>query len=332
MNRRGFGVLVASLLVIHAAHGQQQSSAKRYTISGRVSDPHNLQPAEAVLMLGAQQGESVSYVPIRLQRNGTFVTHPLATGKYVLKVVRTPHSSTHAATDVALTIVEVREADVTGVVIEVRRDTALTGKFRMISDNPSAPWPPHIVVNAFLAMRGSPLLDGVGAEGASGAKFVLRNAFGPRVLRTGYTLAPGAAWWPSRVLLDGVDITDVPTDFSSKAESVLEVEFTQHPARIAGTVTDGDGKPVRAAWVLAIPAEEELRQDWVSTVQAVQANTRGEFSFATLPGEYLVRGFAYSAFDSYREARREARRAASGGTPVRVRGRDVATVRLVVDR
>jgi hypothetical protein len=180
MNRRSFGVLVASLLVIHAAHGQQQSSAKRYTISGRVSDPHNLQPAEAVLMLGSQQGESFAAAPVRLQRDGTFVTDAVAPATYVLRMVR----------------------------------------------------PPHIVVNAFLAMRGSPALHGAVAEGAWGGKFVLRNAFGPRVLRAGYTRAPGAAWWPSRVLLDGVDITNTPTDFSTKAESVLEVGFTQHPARI----------------------------------------------------------------------------------------------------
>lgn len=112
-------MLVASLLVIHAAHGQQQSSAC-YTIPGRVSDPHNLRPAEAVLMLGSQQGDSFASAPVRLQRDGTFVTDAVAPATYVLRLVRTPHSSTHAATDVALTIVEVREADVTGVVVEVR--------------------------------------------------------------------------------------------------------------------------------------------------------------------------------------------------------------------
>jgi hypothetical protein len=158
-------VLVASLLVIPVQAGQQTSD-RRYTISGRVTDPHNLRPAEAVLMLGSQHHESFASFPVSLQRNGTFVTHPLAPGKYVLKVVRTPHSATHPAVDVGQTIVEVRHGDVTGVVVEVRRDTALVGKFRMATDNPSAPWPPHLVVNAFLAWPGSPLLAGSGAEGA----------------------------------------------------------------------------------------------------------------------------------------------------------------------
>ena len=332
MNRRLFGVVVASLAVVQAAHGQQQASDKRFTISGRVSDPHDLRPAEAVLMLGAPQGESFASVPVSVQRNGTFVTHPLAPGKYVLKVVRTPHSAAHPATDVGLTIVDIRDADVTGVLVEVRRDTALVGKFRMITDDPSAPWPPHIVVNAFLVWHGSPLLDGVVAEGAAEGKFVLRNALGPRVLRPGYTRAPGARWSPGRVLLDGVDITNVPTDFGTASGKVLELEFTQHPSRIGGVVTHTDGTPVRAAWVLVIPAEEELREEWVSTLQAVQANTKGEFSFATLPGEYLLRAFAYSAFASYRDAKRQALRAAADGTPVRVGERASATVHLVADR
>lgn len=233
MCRRVFGVFVASLLAIFAAEGrQQQPTGRRYTISGRVSDPHNLRPAEGVLMLGSQQGESVGYGLVSVRRNGTFVTHPVAPGNYVLKVVRTPHSAAHPATDVGLTIVEVREADVTGVVVEVRPDTALVGKFRMISDNRAAPWPPHIVVNAFLAMRDSPLLDGVVAEGSQGGKFVLRNAFGTRVLRAGYTLAPGASWWPSRVL------SSVDSDLEQ--DSVLHIAATNRRAAQPDEELDDD--------------------------------------------------------------------------------------------
>ena len=147
---------------------------------------------------------------------------------------------------VGFNIVTVGTADVSGVTVEIRRDTALTGRFRTESDNPSAEWPPHLSVGAFLALEGMPMLPGPGADGAPAGRFVLRNAFGPRVLRCGYTLAPGNDWWPSQVILNGVDITNVPTDFSAHENGRLEVFFTQHPARIAGTVIDADGQPVRA--------------------------------------------------------------------------------------
>jgi hypothetical protein len=90
--------------------------------------------------------------------------------------------------------------------------------------------PPQIVVNAFLAVDGIPLSRGTIADVESGKTFVLRNAFGPRVIRCGYTAPPGVHWWLSRVLLDGVNITDVPTDFGEHAGGNLEIVFTRHPA------------------------------------------------------------------------------------------------------
>ena len=69
----------------------------------------------------------------------------------------------------------------------------------------------------------------------------MRNLFGPRVLRFGYRIAPGSPWWPSRILLDGKDVTNVPTHFSLHPDGQLEVVFTQHPARLAGIVSDAQG-------------------------------------------------------------------------------------------
>ena len=205
-------------------------------------------------MLGREDGGSFVSIPVSIGADGSFITPRLSPGTYVLEVVRTPHSATKRAT-VGLTIVRVGAADVPGVTVVVRRDTAITGRFRMESDNPQAEWPPHIVVNAFLALEGTPVMYGTVADGAPAGKFVLRNAFGPRILRCGYTLAPGTWWWPSRVILDGVDITNVPTDFSAHEDGQLEVVFTQHPARIDGTVADVQGQPVRAPWIL-VSAED----------------------------------------------------------------------------
>jgi hypothetical protein len=166
-------------------------SGTGYVISGRVDDPHRLRPEAAILMLGRQTGPgSFSSTPVPVGANGAFVTAPVEPGTYVLEVIRTPHSATKPATVVGLTLVRVDAADVAGVTVVIRRDTAITGTFRMESDNPAAVWPPHMVVDAFLALDGAPLLHGQAAEGASGGKFVLRNAFGPRVLRSGYLLAP----------------------------------------------------------------------------------------------------------------------------------------------
>ncbi|MCX6539253.1 MAG: hypothetical protein NT151_10035 [Acidobacteria bacterium] len=249
---------------------------------------------------------------------------------YVLEVLRTPHSPTKAATVVAFSIVRLSTADVAGVTVTVRRDTAMTGRFRMESDNAAAEWPPVIVVNAFLALDQAPLLPGTVADGAPAGRFVLRNAFGPRVLRCGYTLAGGNSWWPTRVLLDGVDITDVPTDFSTHENGQLEVLFTQHPARFAGTVTDRQGQPARKAWILVFAAERTAWQQWATTSQAVQADGQGTFRFESLPGRYLVRALPAATFSSERSALRQIERFAVGAVPVELGPRELKTLRLAL--
>ena len=89
-------------------------------------------------------------------------------------------------------------------------------------------------------------------------------------------------------MLDGADITNVPIDFSDHDKGRLEVVFTQHPARIRGTVTDDTGQPVRAPWILVAAADPALRQHWSSMLEATQSNTRGVFSMESEDAKLAV--------------------------------------------
>jgi len=312
------------------AHQQETPTTSRYTISGRVSDPLGLRPAEAVLRVGTHHdgGFSSSSVPTRA--DGTFVTRPLSPGTYVLEVVRTPHSAVAPATVVGFTMATVGTANVTGVTVEVRRDTAVHGRFRMESDNPAAPWPSSIVVNAILALEGAPLMRGTVADGAPGGRFVLRNAFGPSVVRPGWVGGSGGSWWLARILLNGTDITNVPTDFSNHPDAQLDVVFTQHPARFEGRVHDAEGRPLPGAWVLVCAADPKLREAWATTSHAVRADTKGTFRFATLPGRYFARAFVPDAFASRAVALRELAQVEQDGLAIEVRDRELQSVALKV--
>ena len=268
-------------------------------ISGLVMDPHQRGLEDVILMLGGVDGYSS---PIPIAPDGSFVTPPLNAGTYVLQLVRTPHSFEHDETVVGFRIVDVGTSDVSGITVDVRRETAIRGRIRMESDDPAAERPTSIVVHAFLALDGMPPAPGISARGGPAGEFVLRDAFGPRVLRCGWTLAslaPSARWWPSRVILDGMDITNVPTDFSEHENGELVVVFTQHPARIEGIGTDGDGQPVEGAWVMAVPAERASWQQWATTSTAAQAGPTGRFSIPLLPGEYRVNAVPETTFPSY---------------------------------
>ena len=145
-------LFLACLLAVPVTLAYQEGAPtqKGHVISGRIVDPHRLRPEDAVLMLGTEQDGGFSSVPVHMGADGSFVTKRLNLGTYVLEVVRTPHSRTKAAIVVGFSIVPVSTADVAGVTVAVRRDTAILGRFRMESDNAAAEWPPHIVVYAFL--------------------------------------------------------------------------------------------------------------------------------------------------------------------------------------
>lgn len=210
------------------------------------------------------------------------------------------------------------------------RDTSITGTFRMESDDPAAVWPLHIVVNAPLAFDGMPTTERIVADGAPGGKFVLRNAFGPRVLRCAYDLAPGAKWWPSQVLLDGVDITNVPTDFSAHQDGHLEVVFTQHPAEIRGIVRGAAGLRARAPWVLVAAAKPEFRQPWSTMSHVVHADVRGEFSMTVVPGRYRVTAVPENTFVSDQQASKHIFDLTVRGMTVQVERREIKDLNVAL--
>jgi hypothetical protein len=135
---------------------------------------------------------SFSSTPVPVAADGGFVTPRLKPGHYVLEIVRAPFSATSPATVVGWKLVTVGASDVAGITVDVRRDVAMIGTFRMESDDPQAEWPSHVHVIPFLALAGAPLGSGGTAEGRPAGEFLLRNVYGPRVLRVGYMLRPGA--------------------------------------------------------------------------------------------------------------------------------------------
>jgi hypothetical protein len=330
---RRLAVVAFAVLAAAAPGGQRFGGDAQvgHTISGRVVDPQQLRPEGAILMLGQPAGpSSFGSTPGPIAADGSFTTARLKPGVYVVALVRTPHSATKPATVVAQTIVRLAGVDVSNITVTVRPDSTLTGRFRMESDNPQAVWPTHVNVLAFLAVDGLPMAAAAGAQGGPNGTFILRNILGPRVLRCGYVPAPGSSWWPSRVVLDGRDVTNVPTDFSAHPHGQLEVVFTQHPARLTGTVTDAAGQPVPTPWVLVAGRDPAAAHIWATTSDVTQADRMGRFAIAVSPGAYRVHAVPAAMFASREAARSGMSRIVFGGVPALVKDRErtVVTVTL----
>jgi hypothetical protein len=314
-----------------AKQASDRPRAEGAVISGRITDPRHIRPEGAVLLLTRQEGSGSSSRPVPIAADDSFVTPALPAGTYVLELRRGVNGAPTGENVIGFALVDVHTADVAGVDVAVRPDVAIRGRFTFETDNPANPAPPSIVVYAFLAVDGFPSLGGTVAEGGPASSFVLRNAFGRRVVRTGYTLAPGSPpWWPSRVLLDGADITNVPTDFSEHPEGRLEVVFTQHPASISGVVTDAAGRPVDTPWILVTGNHATASQPWSTMSAVAQGDGLGRFSVTVPPGAYRVNAVPGTMFPNRTAARAGMERIVLGGVAATVGARENTHLRVIL--
>jgi hypothetical protein len=317
----------ALLLCAFVASGAWLQDGPRHTISGRVVDSNGRVPSKVELFVWEEDGIGGSGGgPVAVAADGSFTTPPLQPGTYVLNVGPGPISRREPDDEGGLAIVELGPTDVTGLSIRTRR-YALRGKYVMRGDDPAAKWPPHIHVMAML-VAGRASAVSVTADGAPNGEFILRNAFGPRILRPGYTLDGGPRWSFSQVLLDGVDVTDVPTDFSAKPDATLEVVFTQHSAAIEGTVTTAAGEPAPGAWVVVLSANPAL---WQATIYKFQTGRDGRFTQRIRPARYLLAALPATPYQ-VQPVLGDLPVLAARATPVTVVARERASVDLRLPR
>jgi hypothetical protein len=76
-------------------------------------------------------------------------------------------------------------------------------------------------------------------------------------------------------------------------------------------------------------ADRDLQELWATTTTVAQADTRGRFSVAVPPGQYVVNAVPADSFDSWNAAL-EAPHVGSGGLAIAVKKRAVATVTLTL--
>ena len=194
------------------AHDLAGDFQHRFVISGRVRDPHNVRPADAMLSLGYDRDGAGYGIAVPMTADGAFTTQTVYPGTYVLMVVRNPYSHTEPSMPVGLSVVRVEQRDVPNVTVTIQRDVEIRGRIRTASGQ-QLPARPHLT--ACLAEEGVRHAACRTADVAADGTFVLRNAYGLRLV----TLAGRR----SRVELDGRDITRVPTDFSTVAGRTLDV-------------------------------------------------------------------------------------------------------------
>jgi hypothetical protein len=265
-----------------------------FKVSGRVltSSGEPLRGKNHLILIGYGEGDHSTNGTYAIEDDGSFHCD-LPPRRYLFTAAAelTPKGEVKPLEDRGYSAVTVRGADVSGVIIQMRPRVRVRGRARYDADRSGTTYPS---VNIFSV----PAFDGlgvlVGEESAqwfgSDGSFELVVGAVPVVIRNGYSTRQDL-WWPGPVLLDGRDITDVPTDFS-KTHGELEVVFTQRPIGVFGIVTEESTQlPAESASVVIFPEDPTQRQPWSEGTRLVAADDQGRFWKSLSPGRYFAVAF-----------------------------------------
>ena len=302
MNPRARLGVIACLLAACSGAVRAQSAAPQrdridpfeptgiaFTISGRVTDGEGRLLHDVIIWSGTESDAGFMAEASEIASDGTFQTGKLAPGVYVLEVSAPEESAGDPAESAAgFAVVTLEDRDVTGVMVTTHRPVSVTGSVRFEAErDPEAPHP-DVTIRAVLAVDGMRENHVKIARASEDGSFEIRALNGPRLIRAGIERRNSTPWWPKAVLLDGVDVTNVPVDFAAKSHGRLEVVFADRPTAIVGLVNDEAGLPVEGAQVVVFPKDKSLWASWSTAVHAGATDENGRFWFvdAIPPGDY----------------------------------------------
>jgi hypothetical protein len=245
---------------------------RMYSISGTaVNSKGEAQPNMSVMLMrsddigGGSVGSSVNL-------NGTFTVRNLPPGQYEVVARHTPPRAPGAVPtgpepqEFASVQVEITTSNVDGLALMTRPGAVVTGEI-VYDDTPPAGARTNLFAEPGLrrSLMGGPYIE------LKDSTFTMRNVFGPVVLRG--SMGAGRNWALASVLLNGNDITDVPTTFTAGDSGHLQVVFTSKAPAVEGLVVDESGKPTMDAMVVLFaqdPSTWPRRSSYLRTTRAIK--------------------------------------------------------------
>jgi len=231
-----------------------------------------------------------------LDRSGTFEILGVPPGTYTLDVFpeRFDPRETRPREFASLPLV-VGDEDMTGLLVTTGPGVTVSGRVRYDGTVPksgtSQSWQPRVYASVVGNNVGSRTLswypdNGVIAEDGS---FTIRGGNSRMLFRP--TMIRG--WELKSVMLDGVDITDVPYDTARGGTDRLEIVVTDQRQHVSGRVVDTLGRPASRFVVITFPSD--LKEGAVpGRFFALSSTTRsdGTFQLQNLPpGRYFAAAF-----------------------------------------
>lgn len=212
--------------------------------------------------------------------SGTFTVSSLPPGSYDLHVRHSPEPANPATQEHTIARVEVAGADLNGIALLTSPGATVNGEI-VFDDGVTEGRTVSLSAQATeRRMFGpSPAVD------VKDSTFTLKAVFSPVVIRG---LVRSGQWSLRAVLLDGRDITDVPTLFSARDSGRLQVVFTNRAPALEGTVDTG-GVPFEDCVIVAFGEDPATWTSHSMAIRIARANAKGAFMLPGLrEGNYRV--------------------------------------------
>lgn len=273
-------------------------------VSGVVVDSQG-RPAgrgTAVILRPATNIGPASIRSANIGDEGAFILPGVPPGDYVIEVRPRPMPRAQAnqapPQEFAVVPIAVGGGDVAGVRIVTGRGATLSGRVVFEGTPPAAGTRVRVVPQSADPSREAQMLRNGGNDGvvAADGSFQVDGVTGPAFLRITIEGGRGGAppeplrYMTKSVLVDGVDVADVPIDPGRLGSiSGITVVITDRLTDISGVVTDGRGTPLQSTTVLIVP---ELLPAGVSPtrfVRVLQSDDDGHFNVRGMPaGRYVA--------------------------------------------
>jgi hypothetical protein len=265
------------------------SETRVYSISGTVLNSKGEAPRTMNVMLTRSDGGggSVGFGAM-VSPGGTFTMRSVPPGEYVIVARYSPPRQPgetpgpDLSMELASMKVDVSTSNIDGLALVTQPGAVVIGEI-VFED----PLPRGTRTNLFAqTTERSPFASSPAIE-IKDSTFTLRNLFGPVVLRG--SVPAGQSWGLKAVLLNGKDITDVPTTFTTKDSGHLQVVFTGKAPALEGTVIDETGKPTSDASIIVFGQDSSSWQPRSSLLRTMRPITEGRYAINGLrEGRYFA--------------------------------------------
>jgi hypothetical protein len=261
------------------------------TITGDVMNAAGapLQPNGMFVLSASHRSGALATAPMRgsLNGEGEFQIKNVPPGEYVLQVSG-QRPADDAEAEFAAEYITVAGRDIGGLHLRTSTGSTITGRISFEGSG-ERPRPGDVsVTTAPIDFDRAPIGGPFGrSQTTRDWTFELRGLSGLRIIRL-VREPPG--WMLKATRVNGIDVTDSPLTFGSRAETLddVEVVLTRQVSTLSGQLTDSRGQPA-GGYVVAFSSD---RSHWgVSSrfVRLARAAADGAFSMRGLPaGDYYV--------------------------------------------